>query len=265
MDRCRLCKGSLTQAFETEILGRLKVRYFRCDRCDSLQSENPYWLDEAYEVAIAASDTGAVARNLICHAAITSVRKILGVKGRFLDYGGGGGMLCRLLRDSGMDAYLFDRYSAPLYAGGFVLDPGSIEPGSLGLLSAIEVFEHCVNPATDLGELFAMRPQVLFATTIPYSGEGEDWWYIGRQTGQHVFFYSRKSLQYLGDVHRYHYYSVGMFHVFSRDPLTALQRALLRIALSRVGLRAMRVCLAATTGGHYSERDFQMLTRKAGR
>ena len=259
---CRACGGPLSRAFETRILGRYTVTFFRCGNCDSLQSEPPYWLEEAYQAAIAATDTGAAQRNLVCHAAIVAVARTLQAKGQFLDYGGGAGMVCRLLRDSGFDAYLFDRYADPVYARGFTLDPDSVVPGSLGLLSAIEVLEHFANPAEELGKLFDLRPRVLFATTVPYRGEGESWWYLTKHTGQHVFFYSLACLRHFARTYGYDYLGVGSFHVFSAVVLTRWQKAALRMLLSGPGLRASRIWIAATSGGQYCETDSAALSRE---
>lgn len=262
MNSCRACSGPVSRAFETRVLGRYNVTFWRCQSCDSLQSDPPYWLAEAYQAAIAATDTGAAQRNLACHSAIVAVARTLKATGRFLDYGGGAGMVCRLLRDSGFDAYLSDRYADPVYARGFTLDLDSVAPGELGVLSAIEVLEHFANPAEDLGRLFGLRPRVLFATTIPYRGEGESWWYLTKHTGQHVFFYSLACLRHFARTYGYDYLGVGSFHVFSAVPLTRWQKAVLRALLSGLGLRVVRTWIAATLGGRYCEADSVALTRE---
>lgn len=262
MDVCRACGSPVSRAFETLILGRYTVAYFRCQGCQSLQSEPPYWLSEAYQSAIVATDTGAVLRNLVCHAAIVAVARTLKVKGRVLDYGGGAGILCRLLRDSGFDAYLYDRYAEPLYARGFSLELDTIRSGELGMLCAVEVVEHCANPAEDVGKLFRLRPQVMFVTTLPYRGEGEGWWYLGPHTGQHVFFYSTACLQQFARTYGYDYLGIGQFHIFTAAPLKKAQKALLRMLLSGVGLRAVRTWIAATSGGRHSDADSVALARE---
>lgn len=263
MDLCRACSGPVSRAFETLILGRYTATFYRCQSCHSLQSEPPYWLGEAYQSAIAATDTGAVLRNLICHAAVVAVAKILRIKGRILDYGGGAGMLCRLLRDSGFDAYLYDRYAEPVYARGFALDGvDSVAAGELGMLCAFEVLEHCANPANDVGKIFALRPQVVFATTVPYRGEGESWWYLGKHAGQHIFFYSSTCLRRFAQIYGYDYLGVDSFHIFSAAPLMGWQKAVLRILLSRIGLRVVRTWVAATLTGRYCDADMMALLRE---
>jgi hypothetical protein len=259
--RCRLCSGALQERFRLPVLGRYEVAYLLCDSCGSLQTQRPFWLAEAYASALAAIDTGAVERCLRCQAAITAIARVFGLHGRVLDFGGGAGLLCRLLRDSGFDAWLYDRYAEPVYAPAYALALESVTPGSIALLSAIEVFEHCADPAPELGALFALQPAVLFASTEPYRGEGADWWYLNASAGQHVFFYSTRGLELLAQRHGYQYLGVGAFHVFSRSALSPLRRVLLRHSLSRRGIRLLRIGLAARQDNRYAQADYDQLTR----
>jgi hypothetical protein len=251
----------LRERFRCTVLGRHEVAYLLCENCGSLQTEPPYWLAEAYTSALAAIDTGAVERCLRCQAAIAASAGVCGVSGRVLDFGGGTGLLCRLLRDAGLDAWLYDKYAEPVYAPAFAVSMSTLAPGSIALLSAIEVFEHCAEPAAELGALFALQPAVLFASTEPYRGEGPDWWYLNASAGQHVFFYSPRALALLAGQHGYHYFGAGAFHLFSRSPLTPLRRAALRCALSRGGIRLMRIWLAARQDNRYAQADYERLSR----
>src|SRR5580704_16061491 len=117
-DICRLCAGQAVFAGRQKLLGKYETDYFRCVTCDSLQTEKPYWLAEAYSDAAPPLDPGAVQRCLNNVALTLVVSRILRCC-RMLDYGGGAGLLCRLLRDAGRDAYWFDRYAFPAYAAGF--------------------------------------------------------------------------------------------------------------------------------------------------
>jgi hypothetical protein len=256
MGDCRLCAGAVEPAFEKTVLGRHRVTYLRCLACGSLQTERPYWLTEAYQSALAGSDTGAVYRSLTCQAAVVVIARALRLNGAFLDYGGGAGLLCRLLRDSGLDAYTSDKYADPVYAQAFAIDPERLASKPIALISAIEVLEHCAEPAAEIGRLFAAHPQALFATTVAYRGQGEDWWYLGATSGQHVFFYSPKALKLLAERHGYDYFGVDSFHVYSRANLGLWQRAALKTGLSKFGLRGMAVWLAATRRARFVTADF---------
>ena len=62
---CRLCGHATRYLFVQRVLHKHDVCYFRCDICDLIQSEAPYWLDDAYKSAMATMDTGAIARNAL--------------------------------------------------------------------------------------------------------------------------------------------------------------------------------------------------------
>ncbi len=51
-------------AFEATVLGRFKSHYFCCAHCGLLQTEAPYWLEQAYQEPITSGDTGLVSRNI---------------------------------------------------------------------------------------------------------------------------------------------------------------------------------------------------------
>ncbi len=42
---------------------KYEVQYYRCPECYFAQTEDPYWLDEAYQNALNLSDTGLLFRN----------------------------------------------------------------------------------------------------------------------------------------------------------------------------------------------------------
>jgi Methyltransferase domain len=262
-ESCRLCGGATSVAFPMKVLGRHEVALYRCSACASLQVQQPFWLEEAYSSAIAVMDTGAVERNLVCQAGIALVAWVLGLKGRFLDFGGGTGLLCRLLRDRGHDAYVYDRYAEPEYARAFSVTSIDRESPAVDLLTAIEVFEHLDNPGTQIEELFAVRPKVLVATTVPYDEEGPDWWYLCPETGQHVFFYSRRALKEIAGRFGYVYFEAGPFHIFSRTRIGASRKAMLRCGLSRLGLRLGRVWIAATQRNRFADSDYRRLLKSA--
>ena len=177
--RCRLCDHDCAPAFERMVLHRLTVQYYSCPHCGALQSETPTWLDEAYGSAIAALDTGIVARNLVNQAVVFLLARILGPAGRLVDFGGGTGMLCRLLRDIGFDAYLMDRYADPVFARGFGLTSETAGQAPIAILSCFELFEHLSMPDADLAALFALKPALLVASTKLCDGKGADWAYAG--------------------------------------------------------------------------------------
>ena len=114
-----------------------------------------------------------------------------------LDYGGGGGRLSQLMRESG---YVFDSYD-PFGAD----TTQEVNRGKYNLCSLFEVAEHAVDPVGVLGEIVKMsspaRLAVLVGTQIHdrqhvQPGHLANWWYAAPRNG-HVSLFSRASLRRL--------------------------------------------------------------------
>ena len=43
-----MCNSNSDFVFSNKVLGKYDVAYYKCSNCESLQTETPYWLDEAY-------------------------------------------------------------------------------------------------------------------------------------------------------------------------------------------------------------------------
>ena len=205
-----------TEKFHLRGISGIEIRYFECVNCGSLQTQEPIWLSQAYAHSnLSQADTGAAQRVLINHAFVLVAAKIFGLR-TILDFGGGDGLLCRLLRDRGLDAHTVDDYATPTYAYQF---RGSLER-QYDLITAFEVFEHLPNPSDALANLFDTRPKFIIASTEIYSGQDANWWYLCPSQGQHVFFYSSRALRSLAQHHRYSYYDINGRHLFCKEPLT---------------------------------------------
>lgn len=61
---CTLCTAPMTPFAEATVLNKYPISYFKCSGCGFIQTEQPYWLAEAYSEAIGNSDVGLVKRNL---------------------------------------------------------------------------------------------------------------------------------------------------------------------------------------------------------
>ena len=210
---CRLCSGEQKYLFSKKLLNKYHVDYFKCSECNSLQTEYPYWVEEAYQKNnLSTLDTGAMQRNLHNFSACIALLKLLKIN-NLLDYGGGDGVLCRLLRDYSINCYLKDSYAFPAYAQGFDI-PDFDEPE---LITSFEVLEHLVEPAVDLDKLFNYSSKYLLVTTEIYSNQDHNWWYLAPLSGQHIFFYSGKSLDYIAARYGYQYVVSGGFIFFYRN------------------------------------------------
>jgi hypothetical protein len=251
---CRLCQGATALAYKTVVLAKHEVSYYRCRQCGSLQTEQPYWLAESYREPSASIDPGSARRVLDSYAIVDTIARLFGCR-RLLDFGGNTGFLCRLLRDRGYDAYAFDQYVAPIYAPHFVGSPAE----RYDLVSAFEVIEHFPRPAEDLEQIFGARPRIVVATTELFSGQSADWWYLAPLEGQHVFFYSQHAAQLIAARYGYQLLITGGFLLFSRDPLTFTQKALVRAVRPRI--MRMIGALLLMQRGHGAETDAAFLTR----
>jgi len=217
---CRVCGESASFLFRKRVLSRVEAAYFRCGACGQVQTEEPYWLDEAYQNLNYQRDTGIVDRCL--WTALTTValgyRLKIGGDETCLDWGGGTGLFARICRDFGMNFFYQDRYADNVFARGFEFADAPTSSG-ITLLTAFEVLEHFPDPARDILELFRLDPQYILLSTMLYAGEGADWWYFS-EDGQHVAFYTRRSLEVIAKRHGYYFLSDDShLHMFSKRPL----------------------------------------------
>jgi hypothetical protein len=201
--RCRVCSEESVPFGSARVLGTLDVRYFRCEACGFIQTEEPYWLERAYEQPIGVADLGIISRNIgLADTASAVISILFDSGGRFLDWGGGYGILVRLMRDRGFDFYWRDPFCENLFARGF--EQTGATPAEL--VTAFEVLEHLPRPAEALAQMAEVSDNVLASTLLlpePAPALGK-WWYYALEGGQHVSLYSRRSLGLLAE-------QLGMF------------------------------------------------------
>jgi Methyltransferase domain len=198
VNSCRLCAGPLRHSFNKIVLQKYDVQYFECTNCGSLQTEEPYWLEEAYASFLSNLDTGAANRNLNNLATVYFLTRLFGAKNH-IDFGGGDGLLCRLLRDRGLNSYILDKYAKPAYAQGFT-EP-AFDPD---ITTAFEVVEHFVNPSADFDAFFVGKPNLVLVSTELYNAaHGPDWWYFVPKGGQHIFLYTEKAFEIIASKYGY--------------------------------------------------------------
>lgn len=218
---CKICSSTSEHCFSAKVLGKYDVAYYRCSSCQFVQTEDPYWLSEAYSNVITKLDIGLVTRNEFVAPIVQAViGKWFNSEARFIDYGGGYGMLVRMMRDRGFDYYRQDLYCENLFAESF--DIMDVPPFKADVLTAFEVFEHLVDPVGELEKMLTLGNAILFSTSIQPSSDSnpESWVYFAPDTGQHIAIHSRKSLQTLADRFNLNYcWNEQNIHLYSTKPV----------------------------------------------
>ena len=210
VQKCKICDSNSNYFATAKFLQKYNVNYFQCSNCSFVQTEEPYWLDEAYSEAIAFSDVGLVYRNnMMANIASKLLFNYFDHEAGFLDYGGGYGLFVRLMRDRGFDFYWFDKFCKNVFARGF--DFQNNQRQNLELITAFELFEHLNNPVQELEEILNLCPNILFSTELlPEDNPTPDkWWYYTPHEGQHISIFTRKSLEILASNHNLKLYSDG--------------------------------------------------------
>jgi len=207
---CRICAKPVEVMFSAVLIQKYSTQYFKCSQCGYVQTEDPHWLEEAYESSINYSDTGMIMRNLwLRNVATTLIYFFFDNKGPFLDHGSGYGIFVRLMRDVGFDFSWQDKHTENLFAKGFEFSES--ENSKVELLTCFEAFEHFVEPAVELENLLCSSRNILLSTEFipePVPAPGK-WWYYGMEHGQHIGFFQKKTFDYLAEKHNLHFYTNG--------------------------------------------------------
>jgi hypothetical protein len=228
---CRLCGATAGQKFQVVFLRNIPVKLYECAGCGSLQTNFPTWLDRAYADLRPVRDVWMVSRTERMRALVVSVLRLLGPRYRKVyDWGGGNGLLVRMLRDLGIDAYRADLYVDNYYSVGFDVEEGS----KADLMTAFEVFEHSDDPRKLMREMSAFQPEAILLSTELYRGQGEDWSYIHKDAGKHVFFYTEQAMNNLAGQFGYRCITTNKLSLMHKESPGALRERLLRRLLSHM-------------------------------
>jgi Zn ribbon nucleic-acid-binding protein len=219
---CRVCDQDSNYLWSSSLIGN-RVKYYECALCGYVQTEEPYWLNDAYKESINLTDTGILSRNLFNLKITISTLVFLNIRNnaKVVDAAGGYGVLVRLLRDYGINAFWSDKYSHNLFARGFEYE-NMDSPADL--VTVFEAFEHFSNPNSELDNLLSIAPNVLLSTQIipDKIPKPNAWWYYGLEHGQHVGFFRIKTLQKLAfDREKYLLSDGRSFHLITekKSPL----------------------------------------------
>lgn len=218
--KSKITGGPTEPVFTATILSKYNVQYFRCKETGFIQTEEPYWLEEAYSSAITKLDLGMVMRNQnLAQIAVPLLYRYFNHSGKFLDYAGGYGLFTRMMRDKGFDFYHTDPYCQNIFAE-FQDQKELPEKTQFELVTAFEVLEHLVQPKEEIGAILSRGDNLFFTTELIPADLKQDWWYFSFETGQHISFYTEAALRYLAKEWGRQYYTDGKWlHLFTTAPL----------------------------------------------
>ena len=216
MTHCKICLNESEPFDKAILMNKYEVKYFRCPHCGFVQTEDSYWLEEAYSDAIADSDIGLISRNIYLASVVNTMLKILSPQAQLLDYGGGYGMFVRMMRDKGWDFEWYDEYCENLFAKGYEMKCSHYD-----IVTTFEMLEHLPNPMEIFERLFALSDTIICTTELlpQPTPKAIDWWYYATETGQHISFYTRKSLQVVAAKFNKHLYAKHGIIIFSKKDI----------------------------------------------
>ena len=62
--KCSICQNISKHIFTGKLLNKYDVKYYHCKECGFMQTEEPFWMEEAYDDAINDTDIGLLSRNI---------------------------------------------------------------------------------------------------------------------------------------------------------------------------------------------------------
>lgn len=221
MKVCCICGGAQSYLATEKILKKYDVKYFQCINCGLIQTENPFWIDEAYSESIASADTGIMRRNLSISLRLVVIIyvKFKGLN-KFIDLAGGYGVLVRLMRDLGYDFFWSDKYSPNLFARGF---EAKDHMEGVGMLTAFEVIEHTPDPLEFIRQsMERYKCKTMILSTVLYEKldkpPDRNWWYYSLSTGQHISFLHKKTFKKIAEIlNLKYYYILGLNILTDKD------------------------------------------------
>lgn len=220
-EACKICGAESRIIFSKQILKKYQINYFQCPKCYFSQTEEPYWLAEAYRNSMNIGDTGQVYRLIRC-ALFTKIiiRNLLNSNGKFLDYAGGYGMFTRIMRDFGFSFFWDDLFTENLLAKGFELSNSGID--NFEAITVFECFEHWNDPMAEIERIFEKTDTIIFTTNLISYPAPKEWWYYGFDHGQHISFYSQKSFKVLEEKFNAHFFTKNGIHILSKKKINGL-------------------------------------------
>lgn len=194
---CKICKSKfIKHELDLKIFNKF-VKLYSCNNCNYCFTEKPYWLEKSYSSVINSTDIGLLARNIFNSKLVSLIIKHLNLKNQIIiDIAGGYGVLVRLLRDKGINAYWIDKYCENLFASSFEHKFGQ----KYALATGFEFLEHLEDPMDHLSDIYKnFTENFIFSTLIMPFPTPKNWWYYGEEHGQHISFYRVETLKFIAN------------------------------------------------------------------
>ncbi len=201
-------------------LAGIPVYYARCGTCGfCFAPELARWKPEEFSEKIYNDEYVIVDPDYIEVRPRTNAANLITLFGdrihsiKHLDYGGGAGLLAKLLRESDWNSTSYDPFADK--------NISAEQLGKFDLITAYEVFEHVPNVPELMSNLRALLAQdglILFSTLLSdgniHPGKRLNWWYASPRNG-HISLFSRDSLSILAQKNGFNFGSFNAgFHAF---------------------------------------------------
>lgn len=263
---CGVCRGK-TIFYDRAAVLRYSADYYVCLNCGTVAIPNAFWLKEAHSQAISNLDTGIVNRNITFAKFMLTFLTLEKLKHeKFLDWGGGPGLLTRIMRDFGFDCWNFDKYSEHPFDGYFHIKNDSYL--NFNVVFALESFEHLENPLDSLFELLNNVNYFIFTTEILEDSCGKPserkWWYFMPESGQHVTFVTRDGIKkFSKEIGMNHLTSFGNIHIASRNKLKFRTEFLIKSRITRFVI-SNSLFILSLRGNKYILQDNKFIRTQLG-
>ncbi len=220
--KSKITNGETKKIFTKKFLNKHEVSFFECVDTGFIQTEDAFWLDEAYSEAITKLDVGLVQRNIeLANFTERLLVNYFNDDAAFLDYAGGYGLFTRIMRNKGFNFYSTDKFCKNIFAEYYDISETNIKK-DFEIVTAFEVLEHLPNPIQGIEDILQYGKNIFFTTELRPTTieEVQNWWYLIPETGQHIALYTAKSLEFIAKKYNKHFYTDGKWkHLFTEEQL----------------------------------------------
>jgi SAM-dependent methyltransferase len=227
--KCPVTGQEMRFLFNHRVLGKYDVAYFYCDASGIIQTEEPYWLEDAYKTVISELDTWIAQRNYSNAKRLESLLSLLFSGDQvFVDVACGYGILTRLMRDIGFNFFGVDKFCARIFSKPFEPPPNT----KAAAVCAFEVLEHLPDPVQFLSEqLSTFQTDTVIASTALFRNKipDFDWPYYSFESGQHITLYQPRSLRLIAESLNCRFFPLpGDIHLITRRNIPLWKLFLIR-------------------------------------